>query len=62
MSQMSKLSSTSCSPQEIKHRVKRQVAQAKKRERARLLKKGETAKYTAVRRQLKNEIKDDFFV
>jgi len=61
MSQMSKLSTTSCSPEEIKHRVKKQIAQQKKRERARLLKKGESAKYTAVRRELKNEIKDDFF-
>merc|ERR1711962_1106708 len=61
MSQMSKLSTTSCSPEEIKHRVKKQIAAQKKRERSRLLKKGESAKYTAVRRELKNEIKDDFF-
>merc|ERR1719233_2326763 len=57
MSQMSKLSTTSCSPEEIKHRVKKQIALQKKRERSRLLKKGESAKYTAVRRELKNEIK-----
>jgi len=62
MSQMSKLSSTSCSPDEIKYRVKKQVAAAKKRERARLLKKGESAKYTATRRQLQADIKDDFFL
>ena len=61
MSQMSQLSSTSCSPEEIKHRVKKQIAAAIKRERSRLLKKGETAKFTAKRRELRNEIKDDFF-
>jgi len=62
MSQMSKLSSTSCSPDEIKYRVKKQVAAAKKRERSRLLRKGETAKYTATRRQLQADINDDFFL
>ena len=52
----------SFSPDEIKYRVKKQVAAAKKRERARLLKKGESAKYTATRRQLQADIKDDFFL
>merc|ERR1739848_196951 len=52
MSQMSRLSTTSCSPAEIKSRVKKQVAAAKKRERSRLLKKGESAKFTAKRREL----------
>ena len=58
-----KLKSNFCfSPDEIKYRVKKQVALAKKRERARLLKKGESAKYTATRRQLQADIKDDFFL
>jgi hypothetical protein len=61
LSQMSKLSTTSCSPAEIKNRVKAQVAAAKKRERSRLLRKGETAKYTCNRRELANQIKEDFF-
>ena len=60
MSQMSRLSTTSCSPAEIKSRVKKQVAAAKKRERSRLLKKGESAKFTAKRRELKSQIKEDF--
>ena len=42
-------------------RVKKQVALAKKRERSRLLKKGETAKYTKNRRELSSQIKEDFF-
>merc|ERR1712150_402887 len=46
MSKMSSLSTTSCSPAEIKMRVKKQMSLEKKRERARLLKKGETSKYT----------------
>jgi len=58
---MSKLSTTSCSPAEIKSRVKKQIAANKKRERSRLLKKGESAKYTSHRRELKAQIKDDFF-
>ena len=61
MSKMSSLSTTSCSPAEIKNRVKKQISLEKKRERARLLKKGETSKYTAVRRELKSQIKDDFW-
>lgn len=61
MSQMSKLSTTSCSPAEIKNRVKKQISLRKKQERARLLKKGETSKYTATRREFSSQIKDDFW-
>jgi RIO kinase 2 len=61
MSKMSSLSTTSCSPAEIKMRVKKQMSLQKRQERARLLKKGETSKYTAVRRDLKSQIKEDFW-